>query len=228
MKYNQSFTNNLCLQFGGRFGPSYVAYFEAQNENLRENKTRGRVSSASQINVKTLNIHNGCSDLFTQGAFYPEFAYNNTYNLQVINEQQYEEAKNNLTKPGGCFDLVSQCQELAQELDPHNLGNNAEVNTACLTADEYCYANVLAVYTLSGVRVAFCEKVESSMDANMFNSVTFMTWPRYQLQQCQHPILMVSLIQPGCRKPWGFLLTSRQIQWLCMMVSLVLPLILSI
>ena len=47
--------------------------------------------------------------------------------------------------------MAVQCQELVQKLDPYNFGNNAEVNDACFTADEYCYENVLAVYALSGV-----------------------------------------------------------------------------
>ena len=49
------------------------------------------------------------------------------------------------------MDMAVKCQELAQRLDPHNLGNNADVNAACFAADEFCYANVLGVYALSGV-----------------------------------------------------------------------------
>ncbi|GMG42704.1 unnamed protein product [Aspergillus oryzae var. brunneus] len=109
------------------------------------------ISSPSPITIDTLSIHNGCSDITTQGAFYPEYAYNNTYGVQAITETQYEEAKYNWTKPGGCLDMAVQCQELVQKLDPYNFGNNAEVNDVCFAADEYCYENVLAVYALSGV-----------------------------------------------------------------------------
>ncbi|OKL57635.1 hypothetical protein UA08_07173 [Talaromyces atroroseus] len=126
--------------FGGRYGPTYTAYFEAQNDKIKADQAMGRVLSPSPIRVDSLNIHNGCSDLYTQASFYPEIAYNNTYSLQVIDQQQYESAKTNLTKPDGCFDLAAQCRRLAQELDPYNLGNNVEVNTACSAADTYCYA----------------------------------------------------------------------------------------
>ncbi|KAL2796940.1 Alpha/Beta hydrolase protein [Aspergillus keveii] len=135
--------------FGGRYGPAYTFYILNQNAKIH-NGTLDGVSSPSQINVKTLSIHNGCSDVLTQGNFYPEFAYNNTYEVQSINEEQYLLAKENIAKEGGCFDLVQQCHALADELDPENLGNNAEVNAACLAADNYCYQNVLGLYALSG------------------------------------------------------------------------------
>ncbi|KAF7590878.1 hypothetical protein BBP40_002292 [Aspergillus hancockii] len=135
--------------FGGRYGPSYAAYFLDQNEKIGKGEVC-QVSSASQIEIETLSIHNGCSDVVAQGALYPEFAYNNTYGIQVINRDQYETAKHNLTKPGGCLDMAMECQEIAKKLDPLNSGDNAEVNTMCLAADMYCYANVLGVYALSG------------------------------------------------------------------------------
>ncbi|KAB8230790.1 Alpha/Beta hydrolase protein [Aspergillus alliaceus] len=135
--------------FGGRYGPSYASYILDQNAKIRTNKTT-HITSPSQINIKTLTIHNGCTDIITQGTFYPEFAYKNTYGVQAITKEQYEDAKWNLTKPGGCMDMARQCQNLERKLDPDNFGNNAEVNALCFAADEYCYANVLAVYAASG------------------------------------------------------------------------------
>lgn len=107
--------------------------------------------SPSEIKLDTLSIHNGCSDIITQGSFYPEFAYNNTYGVHVINKEQYESAKNNFTKSGGCLEMVMECKEQAEKYDPENFGNNAEVNAVCAKADQYCYENVLGAYTLSGV-----------------------------------------------------------------------------
>ncbi|KAJ0417547.1 Alpha/Beta hydrolase protein [Aspergillus carlsbadensis] len=135
--------------FGGRYGPAYTYYILAQNSKSH-NGTLDGVTSPSQIKVKTLSIHNGCSDVLTQGNFYPEFAYNNTYGVEAIDEEQYTLAKENIVKEGGCFDLVEQCHALADELDPENLGDNAQVNAACLAADSYCYQNVLGLYALSG------------------------------------------------------------------------------
>ncbi|KAL4865756.1 hypothetical protein BDV12DRAFT_145668 [Aspergillus spectabilis] len=135
--------------YGGRYGPSYTSFFLDQNQKLH-NGTIDGVSSPSPIYVDTLGIHNGCSDVLVQGPSYPEFAYNNTFNVQVIDEQQYQDAMHNFTKPGGCYDLAKQCRALEDEFDPENNGNNLHVNTACLAADSYCYENVLGVYALSG------------------------------------------------------------------------------
>ncbi|KAL3480550.1 Alpha/Beta hydrolase protein [Aspergillus californicus] len=135
--------------FGGRYGPAYTSYILDQNAKIH-NGTLDGVSSPTPINIQTLGIHNGCSDLFVQGALYPEFAYNNTYDVQAIDKEQYDQAMENFNKPGGCLDLARDCKALAEELDPENYGNNADVNTACLAADSYCYENVLGFYALSG------------------------------------------------------------------------------
>ncbi|KAL2807896.1 Alpha/Beta hydrolase protein [Aspergillus granulosus] len=132
-------TESYILACNRRYGPAYTSYLLNQNARI-QNGTLDGVSSPSPIKVKTLSIHNGCSDVLTQGNFYPEFAYDNTYH----------QAKHNIHKPGGCFDQVEQCHTLAAKLDSGNLGNNAEVNAACLAADAYCYENVLGFYALSG------------------------------------------------------------------------------
>jgi hypothetical protein len=71
--------------------------------------------------------------------------------VQVITKEQYEEVKNNFTKPGGCLELAMECRKQQQKHDPYNWGNNAEVNAICIAADAYCYENVLGAYALSGV-----------------------------------------------------------------------------
>ncbi|KAK1140985.1 hypothetical protein N8T08_009731 [Aspergillus melleus] len=131
--------------FGGRYGPTYTSYILEQNKRIQAGEI-----SAQQIHVDTLGIHNGCSDVATQGSFYPEFAYRNTYGVEVITKDVYEASKHNFTKPGGCLDLAMQCRELGDKLDPLNLGDNAQVNELCVLANEYCYVNVLGGYVASG------------------------------------------------------------------------------
>lgn len=135
-------------KFGGRYGPTYTSYILDQNKRIQAGEL-----DAQQIHVDTLGIHNGCSDVITQGSFYPEFAYRNTYGLEVISEQVYEDSKHNFTKPGGCLDLALKCKDLEDKLDPTNQGNNAHVNDVCILANGYCYANVLGGYIASGVRI---------------------------------------------------------------------------
>ncbi|PLB44803.1 carboxypeptidase S1 [Aspergillus steynii IBT 23096] len=131
--------------FGGRYGPSYTSYILDQNKRIQAGQL-----DAHQIHVDSLGIHNGCSDVVTEGSFYPEFAYRNTYGVKVISKEIYEASKHNFTKPGGCLDLALQCKELADRLDPLNVGNDVQVNELCVLANQYCYVNVLGGYVASG------------------------------------------------------------------------------
>jgi hypothetical protein len=89
---------------------------------------------------------NGCVDLLTQELSYVEFAYNNTYGLQTINETVYNQAVHDWSRPGGCKDLILHCRALASQGDPNFYGNNDTVNEACMTADAFCSNNVDGVY----------------------------------------------------------------------------------
>ena len=77
-------------------------------------------------------------------------AYNNTYDLQVISEAAYNEALLNFTKPGGCRDLVEQCQALGRIHDPEEVAINATVNELCFEATAYCSQYVVGAYDANG------------------------------------------------------------------------------
>ena len=66
-------------------------------------------------------------------------AYNNTYGIQAINQTQYDSA---VAATGQCKSLTGACRKLADEQDPAGLGNNPEVNDACLEAYDYCFASM--------------------------------------------------------------------------------------
>jgi len=131
------------IQFGGKYGPTYTAFFEEQNQK----KSNGAIP----IYIETLGIINGCTDMLSQASYYPDMAYNNTYGLQTITADQYEIAKLNYTQPGGCQSLTETCRALATELDPNNYGNVPSVNDACSLASNYCADYVAGPYLASGV-----------------------------------------------------------------------------
>lgn len=90
---------------------------------------------------------NGCIDLVSQESSYPEFAFNNTYGIQAINETQYQAAIENLHQSQtGCLALISKCQSLAEKFDPDEYGDDEEVSTACAEASDYCLARVETPY----------------------------------------------------------------------------------
>ena len=85
-------------------------------------------------------------DLLTQEPSYPEIAYNNTYGIQAINQTVYQQALDDLNKPGGCRDKIIKCRHLAAKLDQGDFGNDDEVNAACHDADMFCGNQVEGPY----------------------------------------------------------------------------------
>lgn len=136
--------------YGGYWVPATAQYIVQQNNAIKTLRCNGTV-----IPVGTVGWTNGCVDELIQGEWYPEQAYNNTYNLQVIPEQAYKEATNNFTKPGGCADLIKECRALGNKLDPNYLSTNAKVNKLCVEALEYCFVYVLGAYNVFSNRSVF-------------------------------------------------------------------------
>ncbi|KAJ5663381.1 Carboxypeptidase S1 [Penicillium longicatenatum] len=132
--------------YGGRYGPSFTAFFQEQNEKIK-NGTIATPGESHYIHLDTLGIINGCVDLLVQAPTYPVMAYNNTYGIETINKTVYEQALHAWSKPGGCKDLITECRVLAAEGDPQMYGNNETVNKACQKANTFCSNNVEGPYT---------------------------------------------------------------------------------
>ncbi|KAL8772750.1 MAG: hypothetical protein Q9209_002095 [Squamulea sp. 1 TL-2023] len=145
-KPNNSAISIFTESYGGRYGPAFAAFFEEQNERIA-NETISDEGEEYIIHLDTLGIVNGCIDLLIQEPSYPEFAYNNTYGIQAINQTLYQQAQDNFNRPDtGCKALILQCQALANEGDPNATSNNDTVNQACSAANIYCGNEVEAHY----------------------------------------------------------------------------------
>ncbi|KAJ5689088.1 hypothetical protein N7462_003480 [Penicillium macrosclerotiorum] len=131
--------------YGGRYGPSFTAFFQEQNEKI-EKGTLPAASESYYIHLDTLGIINGCVDLLVQEPSYPKMAYSNTYGLETINKTVYNQAMHSWGRPGGCKDLIQHCRALSADGDPQMYGNNATVNEACQKANEYCSNQVEGAY----------------------------------------------------------------------------------
>ncbi|KAH6971435.1 Alpha/Beta hydrolase protein [Ilyonectria sp. MPI-CAGE-AT-0026] len=145
--------NFWSYSYSGFFAPAAMAYFQKQNEKI-ENGTIND-SHAKKFHLGTLGITNGCIDSKIQITAYPEFAYNNTYGVQAISTEAYEMAMNNITMEGGCYDLIDQCRALQIKKDPEQLGNDMQVNAACVAATELCFGVVQGAYTAASSRSPF-------------------------------------------------------------------------
>lgn len=125
--------------YGGHYGPTFSNFFEQQN--------RAQLDGSVPLHLETLGIVNGCLDIKTQMPFYPGFAANNTYGIQVYNQSVYSAAMAAWPK---CEALITTCQTLAAEMDPLNTGTSNETNTACSSAFGYCYQSMWTPYQLTG------------------------------------------------------------------------------
>ncbi|GJD03994.1 serine carboxypeptidase [Colletotrichum higginsianum] len=106
--------------YGGRYGPAFAAYFQEQNEKIRNGTWDGTEGEKYILNLDTLLIVNGCIDRQVQWLSYPEMAFNNTYGIETVNE------------------TIDACREVAAVYDPENVGINATVNRICEAAESYC------------------------------------------------------------------------------------------
>ena len=70
--------------YGGFWVPTSAAYFQRQNEKIKNRSIRRK-----HLQIDTVIVTNGCIDMLYQTEWYPQMAYNNTYDLQVIPEDVY-------------------------------------------------------------------------------------------------------------------------------------------
>ncbi|KAH0544617.1 hypothetical protein FGG08_001267 [Glutinoglossum americanum] len=130
--------------YGGKYGPSFAAFFEEQNRKIAD----GRIKQAGAISLHldTLGIVSGCIDTLTQELSYPHIAFNNTYGIEAINASVYQQAVDDFNKPGGCKEQIIKCRTLAAKYDKDDIGNVPEVNTVCQDADNFCFSHLEEPY----------------------------------------------------------------------------------
>ncbi|KXX77997.1 Carboxypeptidase S1 A [Madurella mycetomatis] len=122
--------------YGGHYGPTFARFFSAQNQRIANGSIE---SNAIPLHLDTVGIVNGCIDILTQMPTYPLMAFNNTYGVEIINEEEYNSALNSFPQ---CRSLVETCRSLAGIHDPHAWGNATEVNSACADAYTFCFATM--------------------------------------------------------------------------------------
>ncbi|KAL9094006.1 MAG: hypothetical protein Q9165_003676 [Trypethelium subeluteriae] len=119
--------------YGGHYGPAFAAFFQEQNMKIR-NGTWNDAGETYYMHLDTLGIINGCIDLQLMAPSYPQYAYNNTYEIQAINQSIYSAALEAYYGPHGVRDLVDDCRAKAVIADPKNQGNDDMVAKTCSLA----------------------------------------------------------------------------------------------
>ena len=79
---------------------------------------------------------------------WPDWAYNNTYGVEVVSAQAYENMTAALPE---CRTKLANCRKIANELDPDENGRNLEVNAVCTEAYGFCFGATQTPYLETGV-----------------------------------------------------------------------------
>lgn len=139
--------------FGGHYGPGFMDFFIRQNDKI----TRGEIprDGAHYMHLSTLGIVNGCIDAPDMFESEIIFAYNNTYGIQAISQDDYEWSMNEFHKPGGVLDDIHKCREAELQTDPHNHGTVAATNKICSEAGERAENISDGMYEEGGRRAPF-------------------------------------------------------------------------
>ncbi|SMR50194.1 unnamed protein product [Zymoseptoria tritici ST99CH_3D1] len=117
--------------YGGKYGPVFASYFEEQNDAIAS----GTLSSATTlpIRVQSVGIMNGIVDDLIQDYYYPLFAFNNTYGVDIISQTQQLNALNDYNND--CVPAINACR-MAAGTDLHGDDDNA--NRLCRIARTTC------------------------------------------------------------------------------------------
>jgi carboxypeptidase D len=107
--------------YGGHWVIGSSDYIEKQNDKIKA----GQLEDAHYIHIDTVGMINGLVDFLIQAPTFLEYAYNNTYGVQVISDAEYKAAFQFIPT---CTGLLQQCVAIAEANDPGDLGNNITVS----------------------------------------------------------------------------------------------------
>lgn len=132
---------NLATEsYGGHYGPSFFNYFQKQNERIQNGSLQG-----TELQFDSLTLINAIIDEYIQAPYYPEFARNNTYGIELYNQSVYDYTQYALHMPGyGCLDQISSCYYTNQ--------STTTGRAVCSEAQSMCRDNVEGVYYAFGDR----------------------------------------------------------------------------
>lgn len=115
--------------FGESYGGHYVPAIAHRVFTGNQNK------GGLHINLQGFGIGNGLTNPQVQYKYYPEMAYNNSYNIKAVAYPVYLAMKAAISP---CIKMIEKCQT-----------NKA----ACLAAQSFCNAALVAPYSASGLNV---------------------------------------------------------------------------
>ncbi|KAK3695930.1 hypothetical protein LTR37_018285 [Vermiconidia calcicola] len=134
--------------YGGRYGPAFMSFFEAQNQRIENGTWEDMDGDMYLLHLDTLMIINGCIDRPTQWFSYPHIVVNNTYGIEAVNATVHEQMVDALYRDNGCLDRIADCRAISVVSDPEDIGINGTVNAVCEDAETFCTEHVRDPYLL--------------------------------------------------------------------------------
>ncbi|KAF2707016.1 alpha/beta-hydrolase [Pleomassaria siparia CBS 279.74] len=128
--------NLFTESYGGLYGPAFADFFESQN--VKRNAGDIPRNSTLEIKLSSVGIINGLVDQLIQAPTIPKFAFNNTYDIQAIDQVTQLNALSDFSTPGGCKDLIAQCRNSMHAKDPQGEGDDISTNKICSQAADTC------------------------------------------------------------------------------------------
>jgi carboxypeptidase C (cathepsin A) len=122
--------NLFTESYGGRYGPMFASYFDDKNAAIA-NGTLSRQKTVPVV-LQSLGIINGLVEPLIQDKFYPTFAYNNTYGIQMLSLVDQLNGVSNFTNQ--CAPAIQACRAAG----PDNFGDDTKINALCNRATSVC------------------------------------------------------------------------------------------
>ncbi|KAF5343788.1 hypothetical protein D9757_007134 [Collybiopsis confluens] len=111
--------------YGGHYGPTFAAYFLAQNAAI----AAGSISGIT-LNLKTLGVGDGLTDPLSQYPGYITYAGSNPYHA-LVSASTISRANTSWLSSTGCKEQITAC-------------NNGGSNSVCSKAQSFCNDNILS------------------------------------------------------------------------------------
>lgn len=165
--------------YGGHYGPGFMDFFLRQNEKIKDGTIPA--PGAHYMHLSTLGIINGCIDAPDMIESEIEFSWNNTYGVQAISQEHYENSMREFHKKGGVRDAIEECRRLQRSTDPHDHGDQEKTNKQCSYASEYAgnISDAVFVAERRGARFDIThEATDPFPPPYMFGWVRRPLWPR--------------------------------------------------
>lgn len=142
------------MSSGGHYVPAIATHFEAQSAAIASSPSHPSANLLCRprpIRIASIGIIAAYVDILLQAPGSFQFAYANTYGVDLLTQAEATIRATAFHAPGGCADSVLDCRAAIDEFDPEGYGNQPAIIPPCYTAFLVCNATAGDAAAESGV-----------------------------------------------------------------------------